>query len=49
VYHLLKYKGEYIDVDRAVYEEKFRRYRLGRLSKQAAELGFEIVELKEAA
>lgn len=49
IYHLLKYKEEYIDVDRHVYEEKFRRYRVGRLRKQAAELGFEIVELKGTA
>jgi hypothetical protein len=49
LYHLLKYKEEYIDVDRVVYEEKFRRYRVSRLRKQAAELGYEMVELKEAA
>jgi len=49
VYHLLKYREEYIDVDRVVYEEKFRRYRVSRLRKQAAELGYEMVELKEAA
>jgi transposase len=49
VYHLLKYKEEYIDVDRVEYEEKFRRYRIGRLRKQAAEMGYEIVEVKEAA
>jgi len=49
VYHLLRYKEEYIDVDRLVYEEKFRRCRLGRLRSQAAELGYEIVELKSVA
>jgi hypothetical protein len=49
VYHLLKYKEEYIDVDRVVYEEKFRRYRVGRLRRQAEELGFEITEIKAAA
>ena len=49
LYHLLKYKEEYIDVDRVVYEAKFRRYRVSRLRKQAAELGYEMVELKEAA
>jgi transposase len=49
LYHLLKYREEYIDVDRVVYEEKFRRYRVSRLRKQAAELGYEMVELKEAA
>ena len=49
IYHLLKYKEEYVDVDRMAYEEKFRRYRVNRLRKQAAELGFEMVEHKEAA
>ena len=49
VYHLLKYREEYIDVDRVVYEEKFRRYRLSRLRHQAEELGCQIVELKAAA
>ncbi len=48
-YHLLKHKEEYIDVDRIVYEQKFRRCRLNRLRKQAAELGCQLVELKEAA
>lgn len=49
VYHLLKYREEYIDVDRVVYEEKFRRYRIGRLRRQAEELGYAITEIKEAA
>jgi transposase len=49
VYHLLKYREEYIDVDRAVYEEKFRRYRLSRLRRQAQELGCKLVEVNEAA
>jgi transposase len=49
VYHLLKYKEEYIDVDRVVYEEKFRRYRVGRLRRQAEELGFKITEIEQAA
>ena len=49
MYHLLKYKEEYIDVDRLVYEEKFRRVRLARLRKQAEELGYQIVENRDAA
>ena len=44
IYHLLKYKEPYIDVDRILYEEKFRRCRLSRLRKQAEELGFQLVE-----
>ena len=49
LYHLLKYKEEYIEVDRLQYEERFRRARLSRLRRQAEELGCHIVELKEAA
>ena len=49
LYHLLKYKEEYIEVDRLQYEERFRRARLNRLRRQAEELGCHIVELKEAA
>jgi transposase len=49
VYHLLKYKEEYIDVDHIVYEEKFRRYRLSRLRRQAEELGCKIIENNVAA
>jgi transposase len=43
IYHLLKYKEGYIDVDRLVYEEKFRHQRIARLRKQAEELGLEVV------
>jgi transposase len=49
IYHLLKYKEDYIDVDRLIYAQKFRRSRLARLRKQAQELGFELVETKQAA
>jgi transposase len=49
VYHLLKYKEEYIEVDSAIYEQKLRRFRLNRLRRQAEELGCEIVETKQAA
>ena len=49
IYHLLTYKEEYIDVDRLIYAQKFRRSRLARLRKQAEELGFELVETKQAA
>jgi len=48
VYHLLKYREEYIDVDRVAYEQKFRRQRLSRLRRQAEELGCEIIP-KEAS
>jgi transposase len=49
IYHLLKYKEEYIHVDRLVYEIKLRDKRLSRLRKQADELGFEIVEKTQIA
>ena len=48
VYHLLKYKEEYIDVDRLIYESKLHRIRVARMVKQAEELGYELVK-KEAA
>ncbi|MBM3838042.1 MAG: IS110 family transposase [Verrucomicrobia bacterium] len=44
IYHLLKYKEDYIDVDRLIYEEKLHRIRLSRVTKQAAELGYELVK-----
>jgi len=49
IYHLLKYKEEVIDVDTLVYEEKVRKSRIVRLSKQAEALGFEIVPKQQAA
>jgi len=49
IYHLLKYKEEYIDVDRLVYETRFHRHRVSRLRRQAQELGYEITEIKQAA
>jgi len=44
IYHLLKYKEEYIDVDRLVYESKLHRLRVARILKQATELGYELVK-----
>lgn len=49
VYHLLKYKEGYIDVDLLLMSERIRRQRLGRLQKQADELGFELIEKQQAA
>lgn len=49
IYHLLKYKEEYIDVDHLIFMEKIRRTRIGRLRKQAEELGLQIVEKQDAA
>jgi transposase len=44
IYHLLKYKEDYIDVDQLVYVTKFRAQRLAKLKKQAEELGMQLVE-----
>jgi transposase len=49
IYHLLKYKEEYVDVDQLVLLEKFRKQRITRLQKQAKELGLEVFERQVAA
>jgi transposase len=49
VYHLLRYKEEFIDVDQIVFLDKIRTQRLARLRKQAQELGMEIVQIQRAA
>lgn len=49
VYHLLRYKEEFIDVDHLVFLEKIHRQRVGRLRKLAAELGMEVVQRQQAA
>jgi hypothetical protein len=49
IYHLLRYKEEFIDVDQLVFMDKIRNQRLVRLRKQAQELGMEIVEAQRAA
>ena len=48
IYHLLKYKEEYIDVDCLIYQEKIRKSRIVKLTKQAEELGFELIKKKAA-
>ena len=49
IYHLLRYKEEFVDVDQLVLLEKFRKQRIVRLQKQAKELGLELVEAQLAA
>jgi transposase len=49
IYHLLRYKEEFIDVDQLLFKEKFRRQRVARLRKQAEELGLEVTEKQQAA
>jgi transposase len=49
IYHLLKYREEFVLADTTVYEEKAQAHRLRRLRKEAKAMGFDLVELKEAA
>jgi len=49
IYHLLRYKEEFIDVDQLVFLDKIRKQRLSRLRKQAQELGMELIEQQRAA
>ena len=49
IYHLLKYKEEYSDVDHLILLEKIRKQRIGRLRKQAEELGMQLTEIQQAA
>jgi transposase len=49
IYHLLKYKEEYIDVDTLIYAEKIQRLRLNKLRKTAQELGFQLLPIQQAA
>jgi len=49
IYHLLKYKEAYIDVDVLIYSQKIQRQRLGRLRKTAEELGYQLLPLQQAA
>jgi transposase len=49
IYHLLKYKEDYIEVDRLVFQEKVRQQRMNRLRKQAKELGMELTEISRPA
>jgi hypothetical protein len=49
IYHLLKYKEEYIEVDQILMQEKIRKHRITRLRKQAKELGLELIDKQQAA
>ncbi len=49
IYHLLRYREPYIEVDRLLYEAKIQRCRVAKLKKLASELGFDLVENKQAA
>lgn len=49
VYHLLRYKEEFIDVDHLLMMAKLREQRVHRLRKQAEELGLEVIAKQPAA
>lgn len=49
IYHLLRYKEEYIEVDCLLYQERYRNTRIAKLRKQAEELGFEVIKMTQAA
>jgi transposase len=49
VYHLLKYREDYVPLDVAVYEMKAAQARQRRLRREAAALGFELVEKPKVA
>jgi cell division protein FtsB len=44
IYHLLRYKEQFIDVDRLLHQERLRKKRIATLSRQADELGFELTK-----
>jgi hypothetical protein len=39
----------YIEMDCLLYHERIRKTRIGKLRKQAAELGFEVIKMSQAA
>ena len=49
VYHMLKYREEFVALDMATYEAKAQAHRLGYLQREAKKLGFELVETQAAA
>jgi hypothetical protein len=46
VYHLLKYKEPYVEINSMLYAERIERARLGKLKKQAAAMGYELVQVR---
>jgi transposase len=47
VYHLLKYKEPFVDRDLQAYEARVYRNKFARLQKQAATLGYQLVQVSE--
>jgi hypothetical protein len=46
IYHLLKNKEPYVEIDAVLYTARVDRARLGRLKKQAAAMGYELVQTR---
>ena len=46
VYHLLKYKEPYVEIKSVLYAERIERARLSKLKKQAAAMGYELVQTR---
>jgi len=46
IYHLLKNKEPYVEIDPVLYAARVDRARLGRLKKQAAAMGYELVQTR---
>jgi len=49
VYHMLKYQEEFLPLDVTLYDLKSQERRMRNLRKQAEEMGYELIERKEAA
>jgi transposase len=49
IYHLLKYREEFVLLDTTAYEAQAQAHRVRRLKKEAKAMGFDLVELQQAA
>jgi len=49
IYHLLKCREEFVLLDTSAYETQAQEHRLRRLKKEAKAMGFDLIELQEAA
>lgn len=49
LYHMLKYQEDFQSLNLLIYDAKAQEHRMRRLRKQAAEMGFELVDKKQAA
>jgi transposase len=49
IYRMLKYGLQFVDKGMAQYQDKYRQIQLQQLNKKAAELGFQLTEIKQSA